>query len=85
MTKLDWMNTDASNQPAYAEGEFMVLEDAFKAYKAAWAAHCPQGKRPVFSVRTNAKGDLQIGVALANGSNKNETLAQWLDRNSFRS
>ena len=31
MNKLDWMNTDASNQPDYAEGEFMVLEDAFKA------------------------------------------------------
>jgi hypothetical protein len=85
MTKLDWTNTDASNQPDYASEAFEQLAAAFAIYKQAWADHCPVGKRPVFSVRTNGKGELQIGVALANGSSKNESLSVWLERNKFRS
>ena len=85
MTKLDWTNTDSTNQPDYAAEAFTMLAEAFQIYKQAWVDHAPQGKRPVFSVRTNGKGDLQIGVALANGTAKKESLADWLERNKFRS
>jgi hypothetical protein len=84
-SKLDWNNTDASNMPDYASEAFGMLVDAMTIFEKAWADHAPVGKRPVFAYRKDAKGQLSVGVALANGTSRKETLAQWLDRNKFSS
>ena len=82
--KLDWFNGNANNQPEYAQEAYTMFVEEYTIYKQAWIDHAPAGKRPVFSVRSDSNGGVNVSVALANGTAKKESLADWLERNKFK-